>query len=132
MDLIPKLNIQMAKWYDLQPLGTEGQGTLLNANAKYGFGRIEHAIRHRVTDGVSAIILHWRLKTGLRTTSSDYIDDAGGTIHEYGSIGSRIGRHCRVLRRPIIGTDRQDGLCPSKWTETTTGTYLPVYIYSSH
>ncbi len=67
-----------SNWYNLQPLGTEGQGTSLNSSKKYnlfqpalpfGFG-IKAWIASRI-----GITLEW----GFRKTFTDYIDDVSKT-----------------------------------------------------
>ncbi len=74
----PQAQYTDGEWYDLQPLGTEGQGTQLNASGKYGLAGISlpFGIGYRWSIGNSTSIA---LETGLRTTSTDYLDDAGGT-----------------------------------------------------
>ncbi len=65
------------QWYELQPLGTEGQG-MPGRDAKYSLNQIaipfgvgfRYAINDRWTIGLEA---------GLRKTFTDYIDDIGGT-----------------------------------------------------
>lgn len=66
-------------WYDLQPLGTEGQGTTSYPNKKaYALGGIAIPFGIGAKFSVSkniAIAAEW----GLRKTFTDYIDDISGT-----------------------------------------------------
>jgi hypothetical protein len=74
----PQAQYTDGEWYDLQPLGTEGQGTQLNATGKYGLAGLSmpFGIGYRWSIGNSA---SFAIETGFRRTSSDYIDDAGGS-----------------------------------------------------
>lgn len=66
-------------WYDLQPLGTEGQGTTVYPDRKryqlveicmpFGLG-----IRYRLTPG-----MHFTAEYGWRKTWTDYLDDVSTT-----------------------------------------------------
>ena len=80
-------------WYDLQPLGTEGQGTTSpNAEAKYkltqfaipyGLG-IKYSFKH--PKGKSKIDLYlWNvgLEVCQRKTFTDHLDDVGGYYPDY-------------------------------------------------
>jgi len=67
------------QWYDLKPLGTEGQGTvefndrkpysLINMSIPFGIGFKFHAF------GRMSVALEW----GMRKTFTDYIDDVSTT-----------------------------------------------------
>jgi len=66
------------EWYDLQPLGTEGQGTTLtNNNSRYGLSGLCLPFgigwRFSLADNISLTI-----ESGMRLTSSDYLDDVSG------------------------------------------------------
>ena len=74
----PKANYN-GKWYDLQPLGTEGQGTSLYPDRKpyslvglsYPFGLgVKYSVGAKLCIGAE-----W----GLRKTNTDYIDDVSTT-----------------------------------------------------
>lgn len=64
-------------WYDLQPLGTEGQGTAQNATGRYGLAGLSLPFglgyRWSISQNFSVAV-----ETGFRTTSTDYIDDTSG------------------------------------------------------
>lgn len=75
----PQAQLGEQGWYDLQPLGTEGQGTSLYPNRKryqlvevcmpFGLG-----IRYRLTPG-----MHFSAEYGWRKTWTDYLDDVSTT-----------------------------------------------------
>jgi hypothetical protein len=73
----PQAQYSDGEWYDLQPLGTEGQGSDLNGVGKYGLNGISlpFGIGYRISIGTNTSIA---FETGFRVSSSDYIDDAGG------------------------------------------------------
>lgn len=63
-------------WFDLQPLGTEGQGTTQSAEDKY---KLDHmnlpfGVGFKVNLGRLDMSISW----GLRRTWTDYIDDVSG------------------------------------------------------
>ena len=68
-----------ARWYDLQPLGTEGQGTaaypdrqkyqLIEVSMPFGIG-----YRWRISPG-----MHLTVEYGWRKTWTDYLDDVSTT-----------------------------------------------------
>jgi len=61
-------------WYELQPLGTEGQGTSSATKAPYKVGGLSlpygFGIKMNITGGLAFNITY-----GMRSASSDYIDD---------------------------------------------------------
>ncbi len=65
------------KYYELQPLGTEGQGSPLSSNANYGLLglNIPFGLGYRYTPADNISI---SLEIGFRNTSTDYLDDVGG------------------------------------------------------
>ncbi|MDG1719061.1 MAG: DUF6089 family protein [Flavobacteriales bacterium] len=75
----PKAEALDGQWYDLQKLGTEGQGTTTFANRKkYALTQLSMPFGGGVKIGVSEnfnIILEY----GLRKTSTDYLDDVSMT-----------------------------------------------------
>jgi len=64
-------------WYELQPLGTEGQGTSVGG-ARYSLNQFcipfGAGLKFALSDK-----LDLQMEWGLRRTYSDYIDDVGGT-----------------------------------------------------
>jgi len=75
----PKAEALDGQWYDLQKLGTEGQGTTTFTNRKkYALTQLSMPFGGGVKIGVSEnfnIILEY----GLRKTSTDYLDDVSMT-----------------------------------------------------
>lgn len=73
----PQAQYTDGKWYDLQPLGTEGQGTTLNPTGRYGLAGISmpfgFGYRWSVAPSISIAA-----EIGLRSTSTDYMDDTSG------------------------------------------------------
>ncbi len=65
------------EWYDLQPLGTEGQGSSLNTRKKYNTNQVaiplgigfKYNLNKRLT---------FALEYGIRKTFTDYLDDVSG------------------------------------------------------
>lgn len=85
----PKAELD-GEWYELQPLGTEGQGTELNSNNPYnrmqlivpmGFG-------FKINLGRSAAVT---LEYGIRKMFTDYLDDVGDFYVDNVALGSRNG-----------------------------------------
>lgn len=68
-------------WVDLQPLGTEGQGSALNSKGKYS--RIQFGVplavgaRLSITQNIGL-----NLEYGVRFLFTDYLDDVGGYRYE--------------------------------------------------
>lgn len=65
------------EYFELQPLGTEGQGTSLSSNASYGLWGLSlpFGLGYRFTpaDNIS-----FSFEIGFRNTTTDYLDDVGG------------------------------------------------------
>lgn len=85
-------------WYDLQPLGTEGQGTSAGGppykldvfNIPHGFG-FKFALTDRVDLG-----LEW----GLRRTWTDHLDDVSGVYADRGTLIEEAGPLTAALADP--------------------------------
>lgn len=93
-------------WYDLQPLGTEGQGlddypnkdyySLTNVSMPFGLGLKYNFLRN------FSIGIEW----GMRKTWSDYIDDVGGTYADQIQLSTKRG--------PIVASLADRGDMPKK------------------
>ena len=92
-------------WYNLQPLGTEGQGTaslgtkqysLLNVSFPFGLG-FKYSIGKNLCIGAE-----W----GLRKTTTDYLDDVSTTYAAPATLNSRMS----VVLADRSGTDDNTGL----------------------
>lgn len=75
----PQANVN-GEWYDLQSLGTEGQGSDLNAKAPYSLTQlsIPLGIGCKLSLGKKASL---SLEYGIRKTFTDYIDDVGSDTY---------------------------------------------------
>lgn len=106
------------KWYDLQPLGTEGQGM---PNFDNPYSKVVFAIPFGIGFKY-ALNDTWNLglEMGARKTFSDYVDDVGGSYVEYtellagngalsASFGNRSGEYLGTEPVSIpTGTRRGD------------------------
>lgn len=93
------------RWFDLQPLGTEGQG-LAGSAVKKKYNLVQFAIPFGV--GAKAnlsknigISIEW----GMRKTRTDYLDDVSTRYYDPVAIGTRRGIAAAELSDPSIGTD---------------------------
>ncbi|MBP7407855.1 MAG: hypothetical protein KA941_03770 [Flavobacteriales bacterium] len=64
-------------WYDLQPLGTEGQGTSSRGGEPYPLDH--YSIPFGVGMKWNVGRLDFQLEWGMRRTNTDYVDDVSGT-----------------------------------------------------
>ncbi len=96
-----KLN---GKWYNLQPLGTEGQG-LIPTRKKYS--RIQVAIPYGIGFKY-ALDREWSigLEYGVRKTFTDYIDDVSTTYFDNQMIREKYGNIAAQLADPSSGNPR--------------------------
>ncbi len=93
------------KWYDLQPLGTEGQG-ISPAREKYSRTQIcipvglgfRYFFNRRWGVG---------FEYGIRKTFTDYIDDVSKTYYDNGAIKATYGSEAALLADPSINKDGQ-------------------------
>jgi hypothetical protein len=85
-------------WYDLQPLGTEGQGTTAGGSSyslnqfciPFGAG-LKFALSNK---------LDLQMEWGLRRTYTDYIDDVSGTYADNAVLSEEAGPLSAVLADP--------------------------------
>jgi opacity protein-like surface antigen len=101
------------EWYDLQPLGTEGQHltncgyencpdpySLVQLSIPFGAG-----IRYKLTDKIDL-----NLELGLRKTFTDYLDDVSGRYPDLDRMRSEMGENAALLSDRIDrGTYPQGG-----------------------
>jgi hypothetical protein len=102
----PQAQFTDGEWYDLQPLGTEGQGTSLNSNAKYGLAGLSmpFGIGYRWSIGNST---SFAIETGFRRSSSDYIDDASGSYVNVAQLEQESGTLAAYFSdRSLAQTDK--------------------------
>ena len=100
------------KWYNLQPLGTEGQG--LEGSGKDPYNRTAVILPFGL--GMQKRInnqLALNVEFGYRFTSSDYIDDVSGSYYEQDKISEERGEIAAYFANPsddfIDVTYNQDG-----------------------
>ena len=96
------------KWYDLQPLGTEGQG-ISPARDKYkrtqvciplGIGG-RYFFNRRLGVG---------FEFGVRKTFTDYIDDVSKTYYDMDAIRQKYGEVAAQLSNPTLGLSEASSL----------------------
>jgi hypothetical protein len=119
-------------WYDLQPLGTEGQGTSAGGDAyklnqiciPFGVG-FKFAITKKVD-----VDLEW----GLRRTYTDYIDDVSGTyvsnatlVEEAGPLTALLADPS-VLRETEVNTGRARGDAQTRDWYQYTGLTISILL----
>lgn len=125
------------EWYELQPIGTEGQGTLAYKKKAYSTTRlsipfgvgIKYSFHERF--GIGA---EW----GLRKSNTDYIDDVSGTYADAALLYAEKGATAAYLSDPgyaqqdIPNTGRQRGNSKTKDLYAFTGIWLSVRLGSLH
>ncbi len=102
----PQAQFIDGEYYDLQPLGTEGQGTSLNNKGKYGLAGISlpFGIGYRWSIGKNTSIA---LETGFRPTSTDYLDDASTYYVNNAALAQEAGAMAAYFAdRSTSGTDK--------------------------
>lgn len=78
------------QWFDLQPLGTEGQGTTFTSKKRYSLTQfsVPFGVGIKInTAKVVGIALEW----GMRKTYTDYLDDVSGTYVDPVSLANEHG-----------------------------------------
>jgi len=86
-------------WYDLQPLGTEGQGTSTGGES-YGVDNI--CIPFGVGVKVNFGRLDMQLEWGLRRTYTDYLDDVSGSYVDRDQLAFENGPLAATLADPSV------------------------------
>lgn len=76
--------------YELQPLGTEGQGSGLNSNSTYNLTQlvVPMGFGFKINLGENVAL---QLEYGIRKTFTDYLDDVGDVYVNNVDLGSRNG-----------------------------------------
>jgi hypothetical protein len=124
-------------WYDLQPIGTEGQGTIAYKKKTYSTTRfsmpfglgIKYSFRERFGFGAE-----W----GLRQSNTDYIDDVSGVYADALLIYAEKGATAAALSDPgyakqdISNTGRQRGNSRNNDLYSFTGVWLSVRLGPLH
>jgi hypothetical protein len=124
-------------WYDLQPIGTEGQGTLAYKTRPYSTTRLSFPfgigfkISFRERFGFGA---EW----GLRQSNTDYIDDVSGTYADAELLYAEKGPAAAGLSDPgyskqdIPNTGRQRGNSKNNDLYSFSGIWLSIRLGSLH
>ena len=108
----PKAEASDGQWYDLQNLGTEGQGTTsFQDREKYALTQLSMPFGGGVKIGVSPnfnIIFEY----GLRKTTTDYLDDVSTTyVYDKGKWPTEMSLLSQELSdRNLSGNLMQDGM----------------------
>lgn len=109
-------------FYNLQPLGTEGQGTSANSDKRYklmqisvpfGIG-IKYSLARMI--GISA---EW----GIRKTFTDYIDDVSKTYVDPAILNAAHGPAAAFFSDPSIGTDHSANVGKQRGDASTKDWY---------
>ena len=109
-------------FYNLQPLGTEGQGTSANSDHKYhlmqvslpfGIG-IKYSLARMI--GISA---EW----GFRKTFTDYIDDVSKTYVDPAILTAAHGPAAAYFSDPSVGTDHAANIGKQRGDSSTKDWY---------
>lgn len=93
-------------WYDLQPMGTEGQGTKLSSSSPYGLSGVclpfGLGYRFSLGDNISLTI-----ESGIRLTSTDFLDDTSGYYVDNAALAAENGAKAAYFAdRSITDTDK--------------------------
>lgn len=124
-------------WYNLQTVGTEGQGTLAYKKKTYSTTRlsfpfgmgIKYSFRERFGFGAE-----W----GLRASNTDYIDDVHGTYADANLIYAEKGAAAALLSDPnytvdgVPNTGRQRGNSKNNDLYSFAGVWLSIRLGSLH
>ena len=115
-------------WYDLQPLGTEGQG-LEGSPEKYNLVQLS------IPAGIGlkySINENWLIgiESGLRKTFTDYLDDLSTVYPDLDALSSTNGTLAAQLSWRG-GEINPDAIPPSSGTERGDADDLDWYIFSS-
>lgn len=78
------------EWNELQPLGTEGQGTNLNSKKEYSLSQISMPVGIGVKLNLSQSI-SMSLEYGIRKTFTDYLDDVSGQYPDNAQLSNQAG-----------------------------------------
>jgi hypothetical protein len=85
----PKAELN-GQWYELQPLGTEGQGTSLSSRSNYSRVQVSMPLGLGFKFNVKKRV-QISLEYGVRLTFTDYLDDVSGTYVDPVELGAING-----------------------------------------
>lgn len=97
------------EWYELQTLGTEGQGTSLTTQNQYPLGQLAIPVglgfRMNLTKAIGL-----SLEYGVRKTFTDYIDDVSGSYVESDILAQENGPLAAVLADQSLSGQKMAGM----------------------
>lgn len=97
------------EWYELQTLGTEGQGTSLTTQKPYSLSQFAIPIglgfRMNLTKGIAL-----SLEYGVRKTFTDYIDDVSGNYVDSDILAQENGALAPLLADQSSGGQKLSGM----------------------
>jgi len=107
----PRAQFNNNAWYDLQPLGTEGQGTITYYpdKKKYSLTQLAIPIGGGIKMNISKkvnIAFEW----GLRASFTDYIDDVSTTYADPVVLRTEKGQIAAGLSDPSLSSDSENTL----------------------
>ena len=126
-------------WYDLQPLGTEGQGTITYLDKKkYSLSQLSIPIGGGIKYDISKKV-NFAVEWGIRKTFTDYIDDVSTTYanpvaisSEKGPVASRMSDQSLDLDTKYGNVDRQRGNSKNKDFYAFAGVMLTFKLSSRY
>lgn len=102
----PKAELD-GEWVELQPIGTEGQGTVLSGKTPYGRTSLSYPFGMGYKWSVNKT-LTLQIECGFRSTRTDYLDDVSGQYVDPGRLEQTNGLTAvRLMDRSENPTDRQ-------------------------
>ena len=134
----PQANVG-GTWYDLQPLGTEGQGTIAYLDRdKYSLAQLSipigAGIKYEITEKVN-LAFEW----GIRKTFTDYIDDVSTTYvnpvalsSERGAVASNLSDASLDLETKYGNVGRQRGNSKNKDFYSFAGAMITFKLSSKY
>jgi len=120
----------LGQWMDLQPLGTEGQGSSLNPNPKYSLTQIAIPVNiglkfHLKDNLVCAFEIGWR------KTFTDYLDDVSGNYVDFDQLKIENGEASADLSFRGDELASYDGVPPKAGTQRGTPSNDDGYIMAN-
>jgi hypothetical protein len=109
-------------YYNLQPLGTEGQGTPLSNSKKYRLTQISLPFGLGIKASIAQMIgisVEW----GFRKTFTDYIDDVSKTYVDPVALAGYNGPGAAYFSDPSIGTDHSQNIGKQRGDSSTKDWY---------
>ena len=118
-------------WTDLQPLGTEGQGTPLSNTATYARTAailpVGMGVRYRLGD-----LLTVGAEAGWRISSTDYLDDVSGLYVDSKALATYNGAAAAALSDPSLVVQnragRPRGNAQTQDTYATAGIFVGIHL----